>query len=363
MRTPHGRSGPDMRKILIYGSYGYTGKLIVEQAAKERLPVILAGRDEKQLGMQAQEFGFEYRAFCLEDVNALNAAVREVDAVLHCAGPFSLTFEVMIRACLENRKHYVDISGEIEEFEALARMDEAARKAGIMILPGGGFDVAPSDCLALYLKKKLPSATKLELNIMSVGSGISRGTARSGIENMHRQGRIRRAGKIVSVPNAWRIKHVDFGRGPRRLASIGWGDVSTAYYSTNIPNIEVYMAFPGVMTNVMRITRILGPVLYARPVKNFLKWLVGKLIAPGPSSERNRTGFSLIIGEVTDGVQTVRAKLRTPEAYYLTALTSVEIMKRILSSNYRSGFQTPGKVYGEDFILQFPGVEREGLKG
>jgi short subunit dehydrogenase-like uncharacterized protein len=123
----------------------------------------------------------------------------------------------------------------------------------------------------------------------------------------------------------------------------------------------VYMAFPPVMTNVMTMTRVFGPVLYTRPAKNFLKWLVGKLIAPGPSSERNRTGFSLIIGEVTDGKQTIRAKLRTPEAYRLTALTSVEIMKRILSSHYEAGFQTPGKMYGEDFILQFPGVEREDV--
>jgi short subunit dehydrogenase-like uncharacterized protein len=362
MPTPHGRGGPDMQKILIYGSYGYTGKLIVHQAAREGLSVILAGRDEKQLGIQAKEFGFEYRAFGLEETHALGTAVNEVDAVLHCAGPFSLTFQAMIRACLENGKHYVDISGEIEEFEALAKMDGQARKAGVMILPGGGFDVVPSDCLALYLKKKLPSATKLELNIMSVGSGISRGTARSGIENMHRQGRIRRDGKIVRVPGAWRVKQVDFGRGPKRVVSMGWGDVSTAYYSTHIPNIEAYMAFPPLMIKLMYLTRFVGPLLYIRPMKNFLKWAVGKAIPPGPSSERNRTGLALFIGEVTDGSRTMRAKLRTPEAYHLTALTSVEIMKRILSSGYEAGFQTAGKMYGEDFILQFPGVEREDLK-
>jgi len=102
-------------------------------------------------------------------------------------------------------------------------------------------------------------------------------------------------------------------------------------------------------------------VLYTRPVKNFLKWLIGKVIPPGPSLERNQKGFSLMIGEVTDGKQTARAKLRTPEAYYLTALTSVEIMKRILSSDLKPGFQTPGKAYGPDFILDFPGVERGDL--
>lgn len=350
-----------MKNFLIYGSYGYTGKLIVEQAARQGLKPILAGRDEMQLREQAARFNLEYRVFDLNDANALHAAVGAVDAVLHCAGPFSLTFQKMIEACLEHGKHYVDISGEIEEFEALAKMDEEARKAGIMMLPGGGFDVVPSDCLALYLSKKLPTATKLELNIMSVGSGVSRGTACSSIENMQRQGRIRRDGVIVSVPAAWRVKHVDFGRGPKRVVSMGWGDVSTAWYSTHIPNIEAYMAFPAAMINAMHLTRFIGPLLYIRPMKNFLKWMVGKAIPPGPSAERNQTGLALFIGEVTDGVQTVRAKLRTSEAYYLTALTSIEIMKRILSSQYKAGFQTPGKMYGEDFIMQFPGVEREDL--
>ncbi len=352
-----------MKNFLVYGSYGYTGKLIVERAVKEGFHPMLAGRDETKLRAQAETFGLEYRAFDLGNLTALNSAVQKVDAVLHCAGPFSLTFKAMIAACLANGIHYVDISGEIEEFEALAGMHQEARKAGIMVLPGGGFDVVPSDCLSLYLSKKLPDATKLELNIMSIGSGISRGTARSGIENMHRQGRIRRAGKIVSVPNGWRLKRVDFGRGPQRLVSMGWGDVSTAYYSTHIPNIEVFMALPRAMINGMYVTRLLRPLLYTRPAKDLLKWMIGKLIPSGPSAERNQTGFSLMIGEVTDGKQTFRAKQRTPEAYYLTALTSVEIMKRILASDYKSGFQTPGKAYGEDFILQFAGVEREDLKG
>lgn len=350
-----------MKNFLVYGSYGYTGKLIVEQAVKEGLYPILAGRDEAQLQAQAKRFDLQYRAFNLNDSAALHSALRETDAILHCAGPFSLTYQPVIAACLANKRHYVDISGEIEEFEALARMDEEARKAGVMILPGGGFDVVPSDCLASYLSKKLPSAIKLELNIMSVRSGVSRGTARSGIENMQRQGRIRRDGKIVSVPNAWRVKQVDFGRGPKPLVSVGWGDVSTAYYSTKIPNIEVYLAFPRSAINVMYITRVIGPLLYSRPAKNFLKWLVGQLIPPGPSRERNQSGFSLIIGEVTDGKQTIRAKLRAPEAYYLTALTSVEIMKRILSGDFKPGFQTPSRACGEDFILGFPGVTREDL--
>lgn len=350
-----------MKKFLVYGSYGYTGRLIVEHAAKEGLQFILAGRNEKKLQAQAQKYNLEYRAFSLDNTAALDSALQEVDAVLHCAGPFVLTFRQMAEACIRNKKHYVDISGEIEGFEALAAMDEDAKRAGIMLLPGGGFDVVPSDCLIAYVAGKLAGATHLELYIKGIGSGISRGTARSGIENMHRQGRIRRDGKIVSVPNVWDSKLVDFGRGPSRLVTMGWGDVSTAYHSTGIPNVTVYMSFPKVMINAMKLTRFVGPLLYTRAAKNFLKWLIGIIIPSGPSRQKNENGFSLMIVEVSDGTKTVRAKLRTSEAYYLTALTSVEIIKRILSSDFKPGFQTPGKAYGADFILQFSGVTREDL--
>ena len=347
-----------MKNFMVYGSYGYTGQLIVEQAVKAGLKPLLAGRDEKQLRAQAEKFGLEYRAFSIENSAALDSALMEVDAVLHCAGPFVLTFRQMAEACIRTKRHYVDISGEIEGFEALALMDEEAKRAGIMVLPGGGFDVVPSDCLIAHAASKLPNATHLELYIKSVGSGVSRGTARSGIENMQREGRIRRDGKIVSVPNVWGTKDVDFGRGPSRLVSMGWGDISTAYHSTGIPNVTVYMGFPKGMVNSMRLTRYFGVLLYTRAARDLIKWLIGKFLAPGPTRKQNENGFSLLIAEVRDGKQTVRAKLKTPEAYYLTALTSVEIMKRILNSDFKYGFQTPSKVYGADFILQFKGVER-----
>ncbi|MEN9563849.1 MAG: hypothetical protein RIR73_2093 [Chloroflexota bacterium] len=350
-----------MKKILVYGSYGYTGQLIVERAMQEGLSLILAGRDEKRVREQAKKYKLEYRVFAVEETAKLDAALQEVDAVLHCAGPFVLTFQVMAEACICNKKHYVDISGEIEGFEALAAMDEEAKRAGVMLLPGGGFDVVPSDCLSAYVAHKLPSATDLKIYIKGIGGGLSRGTARSGIENSQRQGRVRRDGKIVGVPNAWDIKHIDFGRGPSQLISIGWGDVSTAYHSTRIPNIITYMSFPKPAVTMMKLTRYLGFILYTRAAKDILKWLVGVVIPSGPSREKNEKGFSLMIAEVSDGEETFRAKLRTPEGYWLTSMTAVEIMKHILAGDLKTGFQTPSTAYGADFILQFDGVQREDL--
>jgi len=361
-----------MKNFLIYGSYGYTGQLIVDQALKEGLHPLLAGRNEKKLRAQAEQCHLEYRAFSLNETAKLDSALQEVEAVLHCAGPFVHTFRQMAEACLRTKRHYVDISGEIPGFEALAAMDSQAKAAGIMLLPGAGFDVVPSDGLAAHLKRRLPSATHFRLFVRGVGAGVSKGTAKSAIENMHRQGMIRRDGKLVQVPPAWNVREQDFGRGYTKVVSVGWGDVSTAYYSTGIPNIEAYFALPESAINLMRAMRVVGPLLYNRPVKTILKPLIN-IFVQGPTEERRRNAPAIFIGEATNqNRERAVSKLSTPEAYTCTALTTVAIMKRILNNDpstpfavtgqrFKIGFQTPSLAYGADFILQFRGVRRENL--
>ena len=315
-----------MGNFLIYGSYGYTGQLIVDQALKKGFRPILAGRNEKLLRTQSQIYNLESRVFALNEAEKLDAALLEVDAVLHCAGPFVHTYGQMAEACLRTKRHYVDISGEIPGFEVLAAMDKQAKEAGIMLLPGGGFDVVPSDCLAAHLKQRLPAATHLRLFIRGIGAGVSRGTAKSAVENMHRQGTIRRDGKLVKVPPAWNVREQDFGRGYTKVVSVGWGDVSTAYHSTGIPNIETYFAFPESVINLMRFMRVIGPLMYNRPVKNLLKSLIN-LFVKGPEEEKRRRASAIFIGEATNqsGGRAI-TKLTTPEGYTCTALTTVEIM-------------------------------------
>jgi short subunit dehydrogenase-like uncharacterized protein len=358
-----------MGNFLIYGSYGYTGQLIIDHALKEGLRPILAGRNKKKLIPQAEKYNLEYRAFALDETAILDSVLSGVDAVLHCAGPFVHTFRQMAEACLRTKCHYVDISGEIPGFEALAAMDDQAKAAGIMFLPGAGFDVVPSDCLAAHLKQRLPSATHLRLFVSGVGAGASRGTAKSAIENMHRQGTIRRNGKLVQVPPAWNVREQDFGRGYTKVVSVGWGDVGTAYYSTAIPNIETYFALPESAIKFLRAMRVIGPLMYNRPVKSILKFLINTFLQ-GPTEQRRKNTSAIFVGEVIDqSRRRVSSKIITPEGYTCTALTTVAIMKRILNSDpstgsgqrFKTGFQTPSLAYGADFILQFRGVRRENL--
>ena len=350
-----------MPNFLIYGSYGYTGQLIVDRAVKEGLRPVLAGRNEKKLRTQAERYNLDCHTFSLNEAPRLDSALLDVDAVLHCAGPFIHTFRQMAEACLRTRRHYVDISGEIPGFEALAGLDDQAKQAGVMLLPGAGFDVVPSDCLAAHLKQRLPSASHFRLFLLGVGAGVSRGTAKSAIENMHRQGMIRRDGELVQVPPAWNVRERDFGRGYTKVVSLGWGDVSTAYYSTGIPNIETYFAFPETAINFLRFMRLVGPLMYNRVAKSILKLLVD-LFLKGPKEERRKRASAIFIGEVIaqKGERAV-SKLITPEGYTCTALTTVEIMKRILNNELKTGFQTPSLAYGPNLIMQFEGVRREDV--
>jgi short subunit dehydrogenase-like uncharacterized protein len=65
---------------------------------------------------------------------------------------------------------------------------------------------------------------------------------------------------------------------------------------------------------------------------------------------------------VKDGSgRAVASRLRTPEGYTLTALTSLIIVSKVLAGQAPPGFQTPSTAYGPDLILEVEGVTREDL--
>ena len=351
------------QQFLLYGSYGYTGSLIVEQAVRRGMQPILCGRDAVRLKAQADPLSLEYHAFSLDDSKSLEVALNEVPVVLNCAGPFRHTYKPMMEACLRTGRHYLDITGEIAVFEALAAQDAEARKAGVMLLPGIGFDVVPSDCLAAHLKKRLPEATHLTLAISGLGGGILAGTLLTSIEGLSGKGVVRREGKIVQVPLLWKTRQIDFGAGLRTAGNIPWGDVSTAYYSTGIKNIETYMVLPKSVVRLAPIVRQLGGLFKLNIIQGFLRRQVMKM-PPGPSIEKRRQARSRLWGEVRDEIgRRAVSRLETPDGYDLTAETALRAVERVLAGDFVPGFQTPSMAYGADFILEFEGVRREDLAG
>jgi short subunit dehydrogenase-like uncharacterized protein len=342
---------------LIYGANGYTGRLIVREAAARGLPPVLAGRNADAVKELARQEHLDYRVFALDDLAALDAGLKDAAVVLNCAGPFSRTAQPLAKACMRRGVHYLDITGEISVFEELAARDAEAKAAGVMLLPGVGFDVVPSDCLAAHLKRRLPTATGLCLGFQAIGR-FSRGTATTMVENLPNGGMIRRGSVLARVPAAWRTRTIDFGRGPVRAMTIPWGDVSTAYRSTGIPDIEVYMAAAPSQLVAARMLRWFGWMAGSRMVQNYLKGRI-KAGSAGPTDEERARGESLLWGEAADAFGgRVVSRIRGPEGYTLTASSAVAVVARVLGGEAPPGFQTPSLAYGPDFVLTLPGVLR-----
>ncbi|MBB5014212.1 saccharopine dehydrogenase family protein [Rehaibacterium terrae] len=345
---------------MIYGANGYTGRLIAHEAARRGLRPVLAGRDAAAVERLATLLGLPWRAFALDNDAAVREGLNHIGLLLNCAGPFSATCAPMLRGCLAARAHYLDITGEIDVFEHCHMAHADAKLADIVVLPGAGFDVVPTDCLAAILKRDLPDADTLVL-AFEAGGGPSPGTAATSVEGLGKGGRVRKQGQVRRVPLAWKVRQFERDGEARTAVTIPWGDVYTAYLSTGIPDIEVYMVVPPATVARLRRLRLLGPLLGWGPVQALLKRQVRKKVR-GPSEQaRERTGC-VIWGIARNAAgRSVQRILRTPNGYDLTVSAALGIVEHLLrqSPPPPGGFYTPSKLMGADFVLGLPGVRLE----
>jgi len=343
------------KKWLIYGANGYTGKLIARKALQRGLKPILAGRNDEGIASIATETGFDSLVFELDDTSALNKALEGVSIVLHCAGPFSATSQPMIEACLKNGCHYLDITGEISVFANAHKQSDEAVHADIVLMPGVGFDVVPTDCLAAKLVKALPAATSITLAFES-GGRMSPGTAKTSIEGLAGGGCVRQDGKLKWVPLAWKTREIPFRHGKRLAVSIPWGDVFTAFISTGVPDIEVYMSAPPSSILQMKRLRLLKPLLSMQWVQNLMKKRIEKSVTGPESGERLDSQMQLWGEASTADGRSVSATMTTPNGYDVTVTASLGIVEHLLKSDVEGGFYTPSLLMGADYATSLPGV-------
>jgi len=343
--------------ILLYGAYGYTGRLIAREAVDRGLEPVLAGRDAARLDALGNELNLRTRVVSLTAPDRLRRKLEDVTAVLHCAGPFVQTGPPMVEACLEAGTHYLDLTGEMAVFRRLAGRSDEADAAGIMLLPGIGFDVVPSDCMANFVAGAADGATTLEIALFARGE-VSQGTLKTLIEQMGEGGLVRREGRLRRVPPGWTSRSVDFGDRERRVISIPEGSVVTSGHSTHVPNVTAYLALPLIVQTLLRASRYVQGVLKWTPLKQLLKRLIeqGK---EGPTAEDRRRGSTVVWASARKGTGgPVTARLHGPEAYTFTARAAVNAMERVLGGTAPSGYQTPSTAFGADFVLDVEGTER-----
>ncbi|MFN7117682.1 MAG: saccharopine dehydrogenase family protein [Saprospiraceae bacterium] len=343
--------------FLLYGANGYTGYVTARMAKDYGLTPILAGRNETEIVKIAQALQLDYLVFDLKDTEKLHAALNKVSVVLNDAGPFKYTAQPMIEACLTTQTHYLDITGEIEIFQLAHHYDTQAKQANIMLMPGTGFDVVPTDCIAKLLHEQLPDATHLELAFDTRGDALSKGTTYTAIESLGAGGLVRENGKLVPKPLGHKGKTIDFGVKQSFVITIPWGDVYTAYHSTGIPNIEVYTGMKKSFYYMLKFQFLYNWLLKLSFVKNYLKKQVDKM-PDGPTEKQLEQGKSFVWGKVSNNKgESAKALLHLPSTKKLTAIASLAIVKQVLAGNFKAGYQTPSQVYGGAFIFTLAGVE------
>lgn len=336
---------------MLYGATGYTGRWIARQAQRDGLAPVLAGRASEALARLARDTALPSVAVGLDQPDALAAALADVAVVLHCAGPFAATSAPMRAACLAAGTHYLDITGEIEVFTAAHAEDQRARDAGVLLCPGVGFDVVPTDCIAACLHQALPDATHLALGFSGVDT-LSAGTAATSLRAIARGAtQVRRDGVIMDAPFGSYARVADFGGGRmQRTLAIPWGDVATAHYSTGIPNIEVHIPARSRSALTIRALLPLRSLLRPPAVQGFAHRLLRR-VAPGPSAQRCQREAAFVWGEASNAAgQLKRAELRSVNGYELTVRTALMAVKHVLANGVNgadaAGYRTPTQLMG-----------------
>ena len=343
-------------RLLLYGAYGYTGRLTSELAAAQGLDIVISGRNKAALAELGHRLSLPTRVVGLNDDKQLSEALKDIACVVHMAGPFAVTSAPMLSACLTTETNYIDITGEIEVFEAMWSRREEIQRAGITVLPGAGFDVVPSDCLAGYVTSKLERPDSLLMALRGLESA-SQGTLRTAIRQVSKPVLCRRAGAIVVLHDR-SLRWIDFGSGDEPCVPVSWGDVATAFHSTGAANITVYFRRTKLFRSADILGNLFGPLLRSRLGQRGLAAIVRGL-PEGPSEAERKAHRSTIWAEATDSSgKTFKASLSTPDAYDFAANSALEIASRINSLPVALGLVTPFQAFGADFVLSLPGCFR-----
>jgi short subunit dehydrogenase-like uncharacterized protein len=339
-------------KILLYGANGYTGTLIARYAKDFSLTPILAGRKEADIKLLAEQLQLPFLIFSLDDKAALHHALNEVAVVIHAAGPFIYTAKQMVEACIATGTHYIDINGDISVFEMIKKYDTQAKAANVMLLPGAGFDVIPTDCLAQILQQQMPDATHLEIAFIPVGGQISHGTATTMAGKAGEGGVIRENGQFVKKPLGHAGKWITMNDKKFFVMSIPWGDVSTAFVSTKIPNIITYTGMKPSVYRMLQFQFLFNWLLRTKFIRSFIQKKINKAPA-GPTDEQRAKAKTYLWARVQNAKGEEKTTMAvTADGYTVTYEGCLLITKKILEGNYKPGYQTPALAYGGNLVFE-----------
>jgi short subunit dehydrogenase-like uncharacterized protein len=317
-----------MSTLMIYGAAGYTGGMAAEHAATAGLSLLLGGRekDRQALEVLAARIGGEVRTFLLDDPAEIRAGLNNVTVMLNAAGPFMNTAEPLMSAAIASGVHYLDFSAELDTYREALALDERARAAGVMLLPGSGGSVAMLGCLAGHAVRRVNDPLKISI-ALEVAGAMSRGSATSASQNIAPDTLQLVNGELVSrSPDD--VRDFNFGNGPRSSFPVTLPDLVTIHNATGVLNIETFV-------------HISGGAFPSGDIRD---------LPAGPTREERDANRYHAAVEVTgtDGT-IVRSLLDTVNGYTFTSMAAVEAARRVIAGEVRPGFQTPASLFGHGF--------------
>jgi short subunit dehydrogenase-like uncharacterized protein len=315
-----------MKKLMIYGATGYSGRMAAEQAKLLGLQPILAGRDDAALSGLAAELGLTHRAFAVDDSAAVEQALSDVAVLLNCAGPFMHTAAPLMHAAIRAGCHYLDIAAELDSYRLAEQLDDAAKLAGVMLMPGGGGSVAMLGCLAAHAMARVDQPHSVDI-ALHVSGTMSRGSAISATENMSAACLARVEGEL-QADDQQATQAFDFGRGPVACFPVTLPDLVTIWRATHVPNIRTFVHVSGA----------------AFPTGDLAA------LPDGPTAEQrdaNRYQASVVVTGADGAI--ARALLDTVNGYSFTPMAAAQAARRMLAGEVRPGFQVPAQQFGMGF--------------
>lgn len=322
------------RSWMLYGAAGHTGALIAQHAHQRGHRPLLAGRSAPAITALAERLDLPFRALALDDPAALHAALADVDLVLNAAGPFLHTAAPLAEACLSARVHYLDIGNELQVFRTLYDLYQRALAAGVAIIPGVGFGVVATNCLARYVSDTAGGAEHLEVATRAATAQPGPGIAASVRENLPYGGWTRRAGRLQSCPLGSGMVTITLPDGPCRVMPFPTGDLEAAFQATGAPDVTAYSPVPD------------DPATRKTPTSD--------KEPAGPQAYRS-FGWARATGP--DG--TTQAWLQTGDSYVFTAAASIRAIEETFTRSPR-GALSPATAFGADFALTIPDTTLTG---
>jgi len=315
-----------MKKLMIYGATGYTGRMAAQRAVAAGTPIILAGRNQAALLALASRLDVDYRVFALDDSALIDQSLDGVGVLLNCAGPFARTTDVLMRAAIRNGVHYLDVAAELDGYRLAETRDRAAMAAGVMLLPGSGGSVAMLGCLAGHTIARMRNPARVRV-AMQVSGSLSRGSAVSAMEGVTAETLARADGVLLARP-AGTTQKLDFGMGPVDCFQVTLPDLVTIWRATGVPDIDTYVHVAG---------------------DGFPQGDLSAL-PDGPDEQERLANRYRAVAEVTGSEgAVVRSVLDTVNGYTFTAAAAAEAGRRVLAGEQRPGFQTPAMLFGNGF--------------